>query len=85
MTEFSTNPKCIRAMAKKDRMIDIDSQRRERKGYVVLANIGFKLQTMGTCSIKEISELSWSRREWRKINLASETTRSKFWFIHRRL
>ena len=80
--EFSTYPKRIRARPSNDRMINIDTQRGECECCIVLANICFELQTMWTCAIKKISEMSWSRRERRKMNLASETTYSKFKLIH---
>ena len=82
MTKLATDPKCVSARSSKDGFIDLDSQRGKRKCHIVLTNIFFKPHTMWTCAIKEISEFSWSRRERREIDLAGETTHSKFEFIY---
>ena len=85
MMKFSTDSKWIRARPIDDRTININSQRGECKCCIVLANFFFKIQTMWTCAIKKISEIPWSGRKWRKINLATETTHSKFWLSYSRL
>src|ERR1700677_1856377 len=78
MVKFTIYFESIRTTGICDRMINLDTNRSECKGCIVLSNVFTKGIREWTYAREEVLESWRRRRKWREVDLALKTALTKF-------
>src|ERR1700683_4105706 len=81
MVKFTIYFESIRTTGICDRMINLDTNRSECKGCIVLSNVFTKGIREWTYAREEVLESWRRRRKWREVDLALKTALAKFFII----